>query len=212
MDSTMSLRDSTALSRNWGWLMFKGIVGLIYGVWALFLTRTTLADLAVLTGVYLIIDGICDWVATTGQPSGQHTVSGSLVADGVVTIIAGIIAFFLTASPLGFVWVMAAWALISGILQISAATRLQGTGTSHGTVMFAGVWSVILAIALAVTSGSTVGAWAICLGIFGIVYGLDFIGVANQQHRGVVVGTETSPGYRSGVQPTVEDTRQRTLR
>jgi uncharacterized membrane protein HdeD (DUF308 family) len=192
------------LNRNAGWLALKGLVGLVFGIWALFMTRYAFSSLALLAGIYMIIDGLCSWISST---AGADTF-GLLTADGIVTLIAGIVSLVFSHSPEGLVWVWFAWALITGILELGMAGTLEAAPLSAATGL-AGALAIGLCIALGVTAGATVVAWALCLGVYGVADSFCFLGMTAAVQGVQLNAPLQGPRYRSNVQPDVTTTTTR---
>src|SRR5207245_10107763 len=112
------------LARNWWALVLRGIAGVIFGVLTFINPGMTLAVLIVLFRAYGIVDGVFNLVAAFSGRTGQPW--WHLVLEGIVSIAAGVIAFAwpgLTA--LALLWVIAGWAIVTGVLEIVAAVRLR---------------------------------------------------------------------------------------
>jgi uncharacterized membrane protein HdeD (DUF308 family) len=175
---SFGLRDQDAmnatLARHWWAIMLRGVIAVLFGVIALAAPGAVLLSLAVLFGVYLLIDGIIGLVSTVRAVT-AHGHWGALLAEAVLNLIMGLIALVLPgAAVLAFVLLMAAWALISGGLMLAATVKLHA---SHGRwwLGLGGaaslVWGVLLVLAPMV--GAVVLTW--WLGIYAIVFGIALI-------------------------------------
>ena len=99
-------------------------IAILFGVLALVWPELTLWALVVLWGAFVLADGVFALVtAFAGNvPQGR----GWLVFHGLVGIAIGILTFVWPAiTGLALLWVIAAWALAVGILQIVNAVRLR---------------------------------------------------------------------------------------
>jgi uncharacterized membrane protein HdeD (DUF308 family) len=162
------------LARHWWAIVLRGVIAILFGVVALAAPGAVLLSLALLFGIYLLIDGVIGLVSTF-QAVTAHGHWGALLAEAVMNIIMGLIALFLPAAAvLAFVLLMAAWALISGGLMIAAAVKLHA---SHGRwwLGLGGVASLIWGILLVASPlvGAVVLAW--WLGIYAIVFGVALL-------------------------------------
>jgi uncharacterized membrane protein HdeD (DUF308 family) len=130
---SFGLRDQDAmnatLARHWWAIMLRGVIAVLFGAIALAAPGAVLLSLAVLLGVYLLIDGVIGLVSTVRAVT-AHGHWGALLAEAVLNLLVGLIALVLPgAAVLAFVLMMAAWALISGGLMLAAAVKLHA---SHG--------------------------------------------------------------------------------
>src|SRR5919197_1255421 len=108
---------------HWWVFALRGIAAIIFGILAFIWPGVTLAFLVLLWGAYALVDGVLGLLA--GFRTGQDH-RWALLIEGLVGIAAGIATFVwpgLTALVL--VYIIAAWALITGILEIIAAIRLR---------------------------------------------------------------------------------------
>jgi uncharacterized membrane protein HdeD (DUF308 family) len=160
-----ALRDgndgmSAVLAQNWWALALRGVCAILFGVIALVVPGAVLITLALFFAAYLLVDGILAIVAAV-RAAQRHERWGMLLAEGVVDIAVGVIAFvFPVSAVLAFVFVTAAWALLTGVLLMVAAFKLN---RQHGRAWMAlsGIISVLFGIALIVAPlvGAVVLTW-----------------------------------------------------
>ncbi len=165
---------NATLARNWWAIVLRGAIAVLFGIVALAAPGAVLLSLALLFGIYLLIDGIIGLV-TTVRAVTAHGHWGMLLAEAVLNIIMGLIALLIPgAAVLAFVLLMAAWALISGGLMIAAAVKLHA---SHGRwwLGLGGVVSIIWGILLVAAPlvGAVVLAW--WLGMYAIIFGIALL-------------------------------------
>lgn len=166
------MNDMNALlAQNWWAFTLRGILAIVFGVVALFLPGAVMLSLALLFAAYLLVDGVFAIISAV-RAARSHERWGLLLVEGILNIAMGVIAaVFPVAAVLAFVFVTAAWALITGALMLSAAFRLHAT---HGRWWLAlgGIvsllWGVVLVIAPLI--GAVVLTW--WLGAYAIVFGV----------------------------------------
>jgi uncharacterized membrane protein HdeD (DUF308 family) len=176
---------SAMLARNWWAVALRGLAAVVFGLIALFVPGAVMLTLALLFAAYLLVDGVLG-IITAMRAASHHGRWGLLLFEGLVNIGVGVIAaVFPAAAVLGFVLLVAAWALITGVAMVVAALRLH---ISHGRwwLLFAGIVSVIwgVVLLLAPMMGAVVltwwlGAYALIFGIMLLVLGFRLRG----QHR-----------------------------
>jgi uncharacterized membrane protein HdeD (DUF308 family) len=161
--------STTSLSRM---LVLRGVLAVVFGVLALFWPRATVLALALLFGVYALVNGIGLIMSGFRQRVDQwqrvaHVVGGVLgIAVGVITLFwPGITAFVL-------VIMIGAWALVNGLLEIWGAIRLRREVSHEWFIILVGALSVLAGILILVRPG--VGAIAIAqvIGIYAIIAGV----------------------------------------
>ena len=87
--------------------------------------------------------------------------------EGLVGVVAGVISFL---SPVSLVYLIAAWALLTGTLEVFAAIRLKEIETEW-LVGLTGALAILLAGLLAVAPGSGPDALAQWIGAYAIAFG-----------------------------------------
>ena len=168
---------SAILAQNWWAVAIRGVCGIIFGLIALFLPGATMLTLVLFFSAYMLVDGIFGIVAAVRAAS-HHQRWGLLVLEGVLNIAVGVIAFIwpgLTAVT--FVLLIAAWAIVTGVLEIVAALRLH---PEYGRwwLILSGAASVIFGVLLVVAplAGVIVVTWWI--GAFALIFGIMLVVLA----------------------------------
>jgi uncharacterized membrane protein HdeD (DUF308 family) len=165
----------STLADNWRALALRGIVALIFGLVILFWPGLVLAVLAILFGIYAALDGAITFVpALRSQERGMKRTLP--LAEGVVGIVAGVVAILwpgLTSS--GLVYVIAGWALVSGVLEILTAILLRTEVQNGWLLAGSGALSALFGVLLIVLAGSEVPFLAPFIGVFAVVVGLALI-------------------------------------
>src|SRR5215216_3662442 len=110
---------------HWWALAIRGGVAVIFGLAALLRPDIALEALILLFGAYALVEGVFAIVGVFGGTRGG-TPRWLLLIEGVAGILAGVIAFVapgLTAILL--LYLIAAWAIVTGISEIAMAIRLR---------------------------------------------------------------------------------------
>ncbi len=145
---------------------------------AFFWPGITLVALTYLFGAYAIVDGVfAIWAATNA--SGDAGPRWWLGLSGVVSIIAGILAFAYTGmTALLLLMFIAAWAIVIGVLQLYAAIRLRKIIDNEWWLILSGLLSIAFGAVLFAWPGT--GALAVIWTIawFAVFFGCMFIGLA----------------------------------
>ena len=170
---------SSTLKRNWWVVLARDVLGLIIGFVAFFFPGPTLLSLVTLFALYLIIDGIFAIVSAVRAARHQQD-WGFLTFEGIVGILAGIIALALPGlTVLVFVGLLAAWAFISGTLELRAAYNLE---KDHGRwwLVLGGIVSIVFGIVLiaAPRFGAVVVSWWVAA--YATFFGASLVALAFQ--------------------------------
>jgi uncharacterized membrane protein HdeD (DUF308 family) len=160
---------------NWRALALRGLVALLFGLVVLFWPGLVLAVLALLFGIYAVVDG-----AITFVPALRSSERGARrwlpLSEGAVGVIAGLVAFLLSGmSANGLVYVIVGWALATGVLKILTAIVLRAEVENGWLLTGSGALSVLFGVLLAALAGSDVPFLAPLIGAFAVIVGLALI-------------------------------------
>src|SRR2546426_10279988 len=143
---------TTVLTRNWWALALRGVFAILLGLAAFVLPGVTLAVFVALFGAYAIVDGVLAIIAGV-RAAERHERWWSPVLKGLAGIVAGVLAFVWPAlTALALLYLIAGWAIVTGILEIVAAVHLH---RAHGEwlLILNGVLSVLFGLLIIVLAG-----------------------------------------------------------
>ena len=117
--------DVDTLTRNWWVALIRGIAGVLFGIATFIAPGVSLAVLVLLFGAYALVDGVLA-VVTAVRRRDVSDRWWMLLLEGVVGIAAGVVTLVWPGiTALALLYVIAAWALLTGALEIAAAIRLR---------------------------------------------------------------------------------------
>jgi len=165
---------------KWWALVIRGIAAVLFGLMAFVVPGITLGALVLLFAAYALVDGIFAIAAAINRTdrSGHW---GSMLLRGIVGILAGITAIgWPGITALALLYVIAAWAIVTGILEISAAIRLRKRIKHEWLEIVSGVVSVLFGLAVMAFPGAgilavlwLVGSYAMAFGVLMIAFGFE---------------------------------------
>src|SRR5215212_1390890 len=162
------------LAKKWWVLLLRGILLIIAGLLAVVSPVTWV----IFVGVYMLFDGMSFLLAGfSDQPGGQSR--WPLLIIGILGLLAGLIILWNPAlGGITLTYVIAAWAIVTGVLTIITALRLRDEIDNEWWLVLSGVLAVIFGILVFqnVLAGILTIAWV--FGIFAIVVGILSIALA----------------------------------
>jgi uncharacterized membrane protein HdeD (DUF308 family) len=177
--SSTSLEPDELRALTWGWwlALLIGVLSVVVGIIVILKPSNSLSTLAVIFGIFILIDGIVEIVAAI---AGDTESRGLLAVIGTLSVIAGVL---LIRHPLGGV---RAVALLLGIWLIAAGVvRLIGAFAYPGHR----IWRIFVALVLGVfgiviVSEPHIGYATLALisGICFILYGVGMVAVGWALH------------------------------
>lgn len=160
------------ISKYWWTFLVRGVVAVLFGLGAFVWPGLTLGVLVILFGAYALADGILAFVCMFSRGRANDRWWTHLL-EGVAGIGAGLIAFFwpgLTAMTLLFL--IAAWALMTGVFEIIAAVRLRNEIEGEWAFIVSGALSVLFGALLIARPGAGAMAVIWIIGAYAIAFGL----------------------------------------
>jgi len=162
---------------NWWALALRGVVAILFALIAFFLPGITAAALILLFGAYALVDGVFALIAGL-RAARHHGRSGPLLLEGILNIVIGIIVFLWPGPALvALIYLIAIWAVISGIALIAAGMALI-RHSGEWLLVLSGVISVLLGIILFVQPAAGVVALSWWLGFYALLFGIILVATA----------------------------------
>lgn len=168
---------------HWWALALRGLLGIVIGLIAFFMPVVTLAAITLLFGAYAFLDGILSLIAAF-HASKFHRHWWALGLEGIAGIAAAAITVLWPAvTLLTLIYVIAAWAVVTGILEVMAAIRLRQAIAHEWLLIVAGVASVVFGVLLFASPGfgGIVIAWWI--GAYAMVFGAIMLAISFRVHH-----------------------------
>lgn len=180
-------------SESWWSLVLRGIAAIAFGVLAFIWPHITLAALVFLWGAYALVDGIFA-IGAGVRSHGEYSRWWVLLIEGILSVIAGILAFVIPGiTALVLLILIAAWAIVTGIFEIVAAIQLRKYIRGEWLLALAGVASLVFGILLFVNpfAGALAVIWLI--GVYAIVFGVLLIALGLRLHHTVSSAGKMTP-------------------
>ena len=161
--------------QNWWMLVLRGVLALIFGLIALFFPRILLFAFIVVFAVYAIIDGVFSVIVAIRERESWKR-WGWVLAEGILSILAGIFALvFPGLTALILLYIIAAWAILTGITEIVAAVALREYLSREWALVLAGALSLAFGILLFAFPGAGILSLLWLVGVYSLVFGVLLI-------------------------------------
>jgi uncharacterized membrane protein HdeD (DUF308 family) len=145
----------------------------------------TLVALTLLFGVFAFVDGVLSVVAALGSLG----VAGAsrwwaLLLQGIIGLI---VAFFVWSQPAMstavLVYAVAAWAIVTGIVEVVAGIQLRDVVTNEWMYVLAGIVSIAFGIWVVRNPGAGALSIAWIIGVYAVVFGVLELGVSYRLNK-----------------------------
>lgn len=172
------------LSRSWWAVALRGAAAVIFGLIALIWPGITVLVLVALFGAYALVDGVTALGSAIFGSRGPTGGRGWLVVEGITGILVGVLTFaWPGTTTLVLLWLIAAWALVTGVLEIVAAIQLRREIRGEWRLILSGGLSVLLGILLVALPATGALALVYLIGAYAIVFGVVLLGLGLRLRR-----------------------------
>jgi uncharacterized membrane protein HdeD (DUF308 family) len=187
---TFDMATTLGLARWWWTFIVRGVVAIVFGVIALVYPPVGIGVLVGLFAAWAIIDGV-NSMLTGIRTRGTDRSWWLEILEGVIGVAAGIIALVLPGFAAEILLLLiAAWAILTGVLEIVMAVRLRRVIEGEVWLALAGVASIVFGVVLFLfpAAGALSIVWllagfAIAFGVFLIMLGWRLRGIDQLARR-----------------------------
>src|SRR5262245_9858519 len=162
---------------KWWALVLRGLAAVAFGLFALVRPGITVGALIVVFAAYALFDGIFAIAAAINR-SDRSGHWGAMLLIGILSIIASVLAMTYPAmTAFALLYLVAGWAIVTGIGEIVAAIRLRKVMTQEWLLATSGVLAIIFGVVLAAFPGPGILAVVKIIGAFALIFGGLMIGL-----------------------------------
>ncbi len=154
--------------------LFRGIAAILFGVLTLVLPKLSLTVLVFLFGLFAVISGITA-VAAALRNHEEHG-WGLLLFEGILGILAGAGALIWPGiTALAFLYLLAAWAILTGILELIAPLSYPMSFGRALLMVLIGLVSIVFGVLIAFQPAAGLLAVVWLIGLYAILVGIRYI-------------------------------------
>lgn len=169
---TQELQMTSMLSAKWWALSLRGAIYVAFGLVALLWPDLTFGVFLFLFGVFAIADGAVSVLGAvrTGRAGSPWM---GLLFEGLISAATGVLVLvWPEMSGLILLYVIGAWAVLTGVLEISAAVRLRREIDGEWILVVNGLLSIGFGILVYLWPAGGILAVVWLVGLYAIVFGV----------------------------------------
>ena len=178
MIATEDQLDAREATVGWWLLVLVGLLSIVAGVIILFKPSNSLATLAVIAGIFLLLDGILELIASLMKTTRNRGMTALL---GVISAIVGVL---LIRHPIGGVTFVALligiWLIAIGVIRFATAFDEPQHRSWHA---LAGVFEIVAGIAIIASPDIGYATLAILVGLGFMLNGIGMTALGWAMHR-----------------------------
>jgi uncharacterized membrane protein HdeD (DUF308 family) len=182
----------TLTKRVASWVGIRGAVALVFGIVLLAFPEISLAALVLTFGAVAFLEGIA--VLATAIAGRYESGRGWMVLSGIVSVLTGIaVVVWPDISALALLYVIGAWAIAAGLLEIASAFELLLDGGERVLLVLSGLVSIAFGTIMWIHPGAGALALVTLIAAFAIVTGTTLLVAGNRIRRhGDVVAAQVA--------------------
>lgn len=173
---------------NWGWVVARGILAIVFGLVALFMPGLTWMALMAVFAAYALVDGIASVVMAFARRQPGQPRWWMLLGWGLAGIAIGAaIVLWPVRSSLVYLYLLGGWGIVTGVLEIVTAIRLRRVLEGEWLLALGGALSIAFGLVLfarpvagALALVWWLGTWAMVFGVLLIALGIRLRGGATE--------------------------------
>lgn len=174
---------AAVLARNWWFFLLRGVIALFFGILTFIWPGITLTVLVLLFGAYALVDGVFAIITALKAPRGVAR-WWVLLLEGILGVGIGILTFVWPATTVfALLYLIAAWAIITGIFEIGAAIRLRRVITNEWLLVLSGSLSILFGLVLMLMPVAGLLAVVWLIGVYAALFGVLLLILAFRLRR-----------------------------
>lgn len=170
-----------ALVHNWWMMAIRGGLAIAFGLAVMLWPNVTLSIIVVLFGVYAVLDGA--WAVAAAARTSVFD-AWPVALEGCVSIALGGLALLWPFVSGEFVYVLAAWGILTGALELIAAAGLPRSRAGHWLLATGGFSSLFLALLIVLLPHADVDLVVRIISAYAQVFGVVLLLAALGFRRG----------------------------
>jgi uncharacterized membrane protein HdeD (DUF308 family) len=178
---------TTLFGRSWWGLVLRGMLSILFGIALFVWPQAGILAAVALFGAFFLVDGILALINAFRVKPG-HERWWALLLEGLVGIAIGVIALIWPpVTAIALLYLIAAWAIVTGIFEIISAIRFADVIDNEWLLALSGLASIVFGVLMAIwpDAGATalmwvIGAYAIVFGVLLLIAGLRARSAADQ--------------------------------
>lgn len=172
------------VARSWWLIALRGVLGIVFGILAIAWPGITLAVLILFFGAYMFVDGAFA-LASAIRFRHERERWLPLLVEAILGLAVGVVTFLWPGiTALAWVFTIAAWAFVTGVLGLVGAFRLRGALGAEILLGLSGIVSIVFGLAMAALPLIGLVVWVLLVGVYAIAFGVLLL-IVGLRLRGV---------------------------
>ncbi len=163
---------------NWWTLAFNGIIAILYGLLAIFVSEKTLLAIVMYFGIVILIIGAAMLFGVINNMKNKQPYAADMAISIITLIIGSLLAFYTQKSLEIFVIVIGSWAILLGIFQLYLLSNKNFTKSTKNTFLINGLLTLAFGVILFFNPFESATIMLMFSGILAFVFGIILIAIS----------------------------------
>jgi uncharacterized membrane protein HdeD (DUF308 family) len=162
------------LAQLWWTFILRGVLGILFGVMVIVFPGIGLTAIILVFAAWALVGGASSLIGAWRSRTQRDWWVG--LFEGLAGLAAGIVAIMLpAAAALALLFIVAGWAIVTGVLQIWMAVRLREQISGEIWMGLSGLISILFGLFLVIFPGTGILSVLLLVGIFSILMGVPMV-------------------------------------
>jgi uncharacterized membrane protein HdeD (DUF308 family) len=162
------------LAQLWWAFILRGVLGILFGVMVIVFPGIGLTAIILVFAAWALVGGASSLIGAWRSRTQRDWWVG--LFEGLAGLAAGIVAILLpAAAALALLFIVAGWAIVTGVLQIWMAVRLREQIRGEVWMGLSGLISILFGLFLVIFPGTGILSVLLLVGLFSILMGVPMV-------------------------------------
>jgi uncharacterized membrane protein HdeD (DUF308 family) len=166
---------NATLGENWWVVVARGLLAIVFGLYALFVPGLVLESLIVIFGVMVLVAGLLAIVAGVRRHA-NHQIAVPILVEGIVCIAFGVLALI---RPIGTavaaLYFVSAFAIVSGVVHIVAGLKLRKELPGEWVLIVSGILTTVFGVLMGLLPWAGLLSLIWMIGAYSLFFGILFL-------------------------------------
>lgn len=163
---------------NWWTLAFNGIIAILYGLLAIFVSEKTLLAIVMYFGIVILIIGLAMLFGVVNNMKNKQAYAADMAISIITIVIGSLLTFYAQKSLEIFVIVIGSWAILLGIFQLYLLLNSNFTKSTKNTFLINGIITLIFGVILFFNPFKSASIMLMLSGVLAFIFGIVLISIS----------------------------------
>ena len=166
---------NATLGQNWWVVVARGVLAIVFGLYALFVPGLALDTLIMLFGVVILVAGLLAIMAGLRRQANQQA-AVLFTVEGIICVAFGLLAL---VRPIGTavasLYFVSAFAIVSGVVHVVSGLKLRNELPGEWALILSGVLTTVFGVLMGLLPWAGLLSLIWMIGAYSLFFGILFI-------------------------------------